>query len=100
MADLVYSGRFDLNPQRNTREKLQLPLSDIKPLQESGVYLAVMQQAGRYSYSNPATLLTLSDIGVSLHSYHERMDVFTQALAGGGAMSDVALQVLDEKGVC
>lgn len=98
MADLVYSGRFDLNPQRNTREKLQLPLNDIKPLQESGVYLAVMQQAGRYSYSNPATLLTLSDIGVSLHSYHERMDVFTQALAGGGAMSDVALQVLDEKG--
>ncbi|PNK69635.1 alpha-2-macroglobulin family protein [Hafnia paralvei] len=98
MADLVYTGRFDLNPQRNTREKLQLPLADIKPLQDSGVYLAVMQQAGRYTYSNPATLLTLSDIGVSLHSYHERMDVFTQALAGGGAMKDVALQVLDEKG--
>ena len=30
MADLVYSGRFDLNPARNTREKLLLPLSDIK----------------------------------------------------------------------
>lgn len=29
MADLVYTGRFDLNPTRNTREKLQLPLSDI-----------------------------------------------------------------------
>ncbi len=34
MADLVYTGRFDLNPARNTREKLLLPLSDIKPLQQ------------------------------------------------------------------
>ena len=25
----TYSGRFDLNPQRNTREKMLLPLSDI-----------------------------------------------------------------------
>lgn len=29
MADLVYTGRFDLNPARNTREKLLLPLRDI-----------------------------------------------------------------------
>ncbi|MGL5699544.1 MAG: alpha-2-macroglobulin family protein, partial [Kluyvera sp.] len=42
MADLVYSGRFDLNPARNTREKLLLPLKDIAPLQQSGVYIAVM----------------------------------------------------------
>lgn len=75
MADLVYSGRFDLNPARNTREKLLLPLSDIKPLQQPGVYVAVMNPAGRYSYSNAATLFTLSDIGVSAHRYHNRLDV-------------------------
>ncbi|HBI08828.1 MAG TPA: hypothetical protein DDY57_01480, partial [Franconibacter pulveris] len=51
MADLVYTGRFDLNPARNTREKLLLPLNDIKPLQQPGVYLAVMNQAGHYNYS-------------------------------------------------
>ncbi|MCQ5014362.1 alpha-2-macroglobulin family protein, partial [Escherichia coli] len=45
MADLVYTGRIDLNPARNTREKLLLPLGDIKPLQQAGVYLAVMNQA-------------------------------------------------------
>ncbi|MCX8976373.1 hypothetical protein NLN78_23140, partial [Citrobacter portucalensis] len=38
-AELVYTGRFDLNPARNTREKLLLPLSDIKPLQQAGVYI-------------------------------------------------------------
>ena len=67
MAELVYTGRFDLNPARNTREKLLLPLKDIKPLQQSGVYIAVMNQAGHYNYSNAATLFTLSDIGLSAH---------------------------------
>lgn len=85
MADLVYTGRFDLNPARNTREKLLLPLADIKPLQQPGVYVAVMNPAGRYSYSNAATLFTLSDIGVSAHRYRNRLDVFTQSLEDGAA---------------
>lgn len=98
MADLVYTGRFDLNPQRNTREKLLLPLSDIKPLQQAGVYVAVMNQAGHYSYSNAATLFTLSDIGVSAHRYHNRLDVFTQSLENGAAQSGIDVQLLNDKG--
>lgn len=98
MADLVYSGRFDLNPARNTREKLLLPLNDIKPLQQPGVYVAVMNPAGHYSYSNAATLFTLSDIGVSAHRYHNRLDVFTQSLENGAAQSDIEVQLLNAKG--
>ncbi|WP_319736897.1 alpha-2-macroglobulin family protein [Cronobacter sakazakii] len=98
MADLVYTGRFDLNPARNTREKLLLPLSDIKPLQQPGVYLAVMNQAGHYNYSNAATLFTLSDVGLSLHRYHDRMDIFTQSLENGAAQSGVEVRLLNDKG--
>ncbi|QDI07455.1 hypothetical protein electrica_01260 [Klebsiella electrica] len=98
MADLVYTGRFDLNPARNTREKLLLPLADIKPLQQPGVYVAVMNQAGRYSYSNAATLFTLSDIGVSAHRYHNRLDVFTQSLEDGAAQSGIDVLLLNAKG--
>lgn len=98
MADLVYTGRFDLNPERNTREKLLLPLSDIKPLQQAGVYIAVMNQAGHYTYSNAATLFTLSDIGVSAHRYHNRLDVFTQSLENGAAQSGIDVQLLNDKG--
>ncbi len=98
MADLVYTGRFDLNPARNTREKLLLPLADIKPLQQPGVYVAVMNPAGRYSYSNAATLFTLSDIGVSAHRYHNRLDVFTQSLEDGAAQSGIDVQLLNTKG--
>jgi uncharacterized protein YfaS (alpha-2-macroglobulin family) len=75
MAELVYTGRFDLNPARNTREKLLLPLKDIKPLQQSGVYRG-HEPGGHYNYSNAATLFTLSDIGLSAHRYHNRLDIF------------------------
>src|SRR5690606_10291446 len=46
MAELVYGGRFELNPARNVRETLLLPIAGLEPLQQPGVYLAVMRQAG------------------------------------------------------
>jgi uncharacterized protein YfaS (alpha-2-macroglobulin family) len=98
MADLVYGGRFDLNPARNTRETLLLPIAGLKQLQQPGVYLAVMRASGTYNYSQPATLFTLSDIGLSVHRYANRMDVFTQALEGGKALSGVELALYDDKG--
>ncbi|OTA15246.1 hypothetical protein Xvie_02912 [Xenorhabdus vietnamensis] len=97
-TELIYTGRFDLNPTANTREKILLPLSNIKELQRDGVYLAVMQQAGKYSYSNPVTLFTLSDIGVSMHSYLNRIDVFTQSLEQGSGLKGVEIRLLDAKG--
>ncbi|MGE8496481.1 MAG: alpha-2-macroglobulin family protein [Pseudomonas sp.] len=98
MADLVYGGRFDLDPARNTRETVQLPIAGLEPFKQPGVYLAVMREAGRYSYSQPATLFTLSDIGLSAHRYRDRLDVFTQALEGGKALSGIELELLDDKG--
>lgn len=98
LADLVYSGRFDLNPARNTRETVLLPISGLKPLQQPGVYLAVMRASGTYNYTQPATLFTLSDIGLSAHRYANRLDVFTQALEGGKVLSGVDVELYDEKG--
>ena len=97
-VELAYTGRFDLNPDKNTRQTVLLPLKDIKELQQDGVYLAIMQKAGSYSYQFPATVFTLSDIGVSLHSYQERVDIFTQSLAKGSAIKGVELRILDDKG--
>ncbi|GGU59852.1 lipoprotein [Pseudomonas laurentiana] len=98
MAELVYGGRFDLNPARNTRETLLLPIAGLKPLQQPGVYLAVMRASGTYNYSQPATLFTLSDIGLSAHRYQNRLDVFTQALEGGKALGGVEVELLDNEG--
>lgn len=97
-SQLVYTGRFELNPARNTREKLQLPLKDIKPLQQPGVYLAVMKQAGTYHYSMPATLFTLSDIGLSLHRFPTQFELFAQSLENGAPLSGVSIRLLNDKG--
>ncbi|WP_244182486.1 alpha-2-macroglobulin family protein [Xenorhabdus beddingii] len=97
-TELVYTGRFDLNPTANTREKLLLPLNNIKELQSDGIYLAVIQQAGKYTDSNPITLFTVSDIGVSMHRYLNRIDVFTQSLARGSSLKGVEIRLLDAKG--
>jgi uncharacterized protein YfaS (alpha-2-macroglobulin family) len=88
MADLVYTGRFDLNPARNTREKLLLPLGNQTPAAVRRLYRRD-EPGGHYSYSNAATLFTLSDIGLSAHRYHNRLDIFTQSLENGAAQSGV-----------
>ena len=75
-----------------------MPIAGLKPLQQPGVYLAVMRASGTYNYSQPATLFTLSDIGLSVHRYQNRLDVFTQALEGGKALDDVSLELLDSDG--
>lgn len=98
MAELVYGGRFDLKPARNTRETLLLPIAGLEPFKQPGVYLAVMREAGRYAHTLPATLFTLSDIGLSAHRYRDRLDVFTQALEGGNARAGVTLELLDGNG--
>ncbi|MDX5373982.1 MAG: alpha-2-macroglobulin family protein [Pseudomonadaceae bacterium] len=98
MAELVYGGRFELNPARNVRETLLLPIAGLEPLQQPGVYLAVMRQAGTYNYQQPATLFTLSDIGLSVHRYHGRLDAFAQALEGGKALEGVEVELLGDKG--
>lgn len=98
-SDLIYTGRFDLQPAPNTREQLLLPLSNIKALAQPGVYLAIMNQAGQYNYSQPTTLFTLSDIGLSLHRSQDRLDFFAQALETGASLADVKIELLDEKGV-
>ena len=80
-TDLVSYGRFDLNPQKNTRENMQIPLKDIKAVTGRGRVSGGDAAGGRCSYTMPRPLFTLSDIGVSMHSYLNELDVFTQSLA-------------------
>lgn len=97
-VDLVYSGRFELNPKRNQRESQILPIDAINELQEKGVYFAVMNQAGSYDYTNPATLFTISNMGLSAHRYQHKMAVFVQSLTGGSVLENVTLTLLDKDG--
>lgn len=97
-ATLVYSGRFDLQSQPNVQQRSLLPIKDIKELQQPGVYYAVMRQAGNYAYSMPATLFSLSDIGLSVHRTARSLDVFALSIASGKSMAGVEIRLLDRQG--
>lgn len=100
MADLVYTGGFKLNTEKNRRETVMLPLGNIKPLKQPGVYFALLRASGDYNYSTPGTIFTISDIGVSAHRYKntDNLTVFTQSLATGKPLIGVDITVLDNKG--
>lgn len=97
-AKLVYSGRFALPVQENAQQRSLLPLKNIEQLQQPGIYYAVMRQAGNLSYSQPATLFSLSDIGLSVRKSAASLDIFTQSIASGRKLSGVQIQLLDRKG--
>lgn len=99
-ADLVYTGSFKLDVEKNHRQKILLPISSIQPLQEKGVYFAVMRPAGMYNDSYPVTLFTISDIGISAHRYqdNDQISVFTQSLETGDVLPQIDIRALDKKG--
>jgi uncharacterized protein YfaS (alpha-2-macroglobulin family) len=95
-ADLVHGGRFGLEAKKNTRETVLLPIHDLKPLQQPGIYYAVMRARGEYKYSLPAMMYAVSNLGVSAHRYRDHLEVFVQALEGGEALANVDLSVFDK----
>ncbi|NLD15491.1 MAG: alpha-2-macroglobulin family protein [Gammaproteobacteria bacterium] len=97
-AKLVYSGRFDLQSRPNVQQRSLLPIRDIAALQQPGLYYAVMRQAGNLQYSQPATLFSLSDIGLSVHRSASRLDIFALSIASGKSLSGVDIRLLDKKG--
>lgn len=94
-ADLVYSGRFDLETKNNVQETVLLDLSNIESLQQEGFYFAVMNIAGTYKYSNPVTMFSISSIGVSAHYYpNKSIALFTQSLEDGKPIADVEITLI------
>ncbi len=96
-TELVYSGRFALNPVKNTRHQSHLDLTAIDSLKPAGIYLAVMNPAGSYQSEHQVSYFSISDIGLHTRVYSDRISIYTSSLADGSALSDVSLNLLDEK---
>lgn len=94
-ANLIYTSRFKLSPKVNSQENVIIDLSNINELTSEGVYIAVMNPAGSYRYSNPVTVFSISNIGMSAHRYNNgRLAVFAHRLDNGRALSDIKLIAL------
>lgn len=97
-AELVYSGRFALNPPANTVQKKAIAVEDIDALQQPGLYMAVMKEAGNYDYERSTTWFFVTDIGLQARVYPDGLLVLAQSLADGKALAGVNVSLLDGNG--
>lgn len=96
---LVYSARFDLDPVKNRREVRHIPIREIGPLAETGLYFAVMKRPGSFAYAYQSTFFMVTDIGLSLRAYKEETVVTASSLESGKALAGIRLTLYDAKGV-
>ncbi|HLM53345.1 MAG TPA: alpha-2-macroglobulin [Pseudoxanthomonas sp.] len=98
LARPVYVNRFVLGGKRNERAVTYLPVQDIAELQEPGLYFAVMKRAGRFSDQLETAFFTVSDIGLHVRAYKDKLFVHTASLQNGAGLGAVELRVLDPEG--
>ncbi len=96
LSDFVYSARFDLDIEKNKREKVILPINFIDKLSPSGIYIAVMKTAGQYDYKQAVTYFIRTDIGMHVRRYPGQLDVYLRSLKNADSLSDIQVSLLDE----
>lgn len=97
-AESVYLNRFVLGGAENERRLTYLPLQDISQLQSAGLYMAIMKPVGHFSGQYETAIFYVSDIGLHLRAYKDKVYVHTASLKTGEPIDNVALAVLDRKG--
>ncbi|MBS0194810.1 MAG: alpha-2-macroglobulin family protein [Proteobacteria bacterium] len=98
MADSVYLNRFVLGGKENERVLNYLPIQKIDELSKPGLYFAVMKPAGHFKQGYQTALFFVSDIGLHVRAYKDKLFVHTASLQTGAPVGAVDVQVLDKKG--
>lgn len=96
-ASLIYSAQYQLSGDANTRVESKLPL-DKKVTGTPGIYFAVLTRPGVYLHDKSVTYFTVSDIGLHLREYANKLVVFASTLKTAEVNSAVKIRVLDNKG--
>lgn len=98
IADSVYSQRFTLDCPANERCVNHLPIQDISELAPAGAYFAVMRAAGNLRDSYATSVFFVSDVGLHVRAYKDRILVHAASLATGTPLGGVRLRVQDRGG--
>ncbi|MEH0018594.1 MAG: alpha-2-macroglobulin [Desulfobacter sp.] len=98
IADLVYSGRWDLDIKKDLRTQVNIPVTHIKELKPPGIYFAVLRGAGNYAYGYSSTWFTISDLGVHARVYAQELDFYVQSLDSAEPVASAQVRGVDKKG--
>ncbi len=97
-AESVYLNRFILGGEENERQVSYLPIQSIDELQKPGLYFALVKKVGSFNESYDTAVFYVSDIGLHVRAYKDKIYVHTASLQTGAALSDVEITVLGKKG--
>ena len=98
VADLVHTSRFALDSIKNKTETHNLSLTNIKPLQEEGIYFVTMIPAESYPYQVQSNWFTVTDIGVHSRWFKNTMVVFAHKIPQANVYKNVQLSLYNAKG--
>lgn len=98
LAESVYANRFVLGGGENERQLTYLPVQNIAELRPAGLYFAILRRVGDYEGRYETAIFFVSDIGLHVRAYGDRVLVHTASLETGKPLGRVALEVLDRDG--
>jgi uncharacterized protein YfaS (alpha-2-macroglobulin family) len=98
IAKVVYTAQFDLDMIKNKREKHNISLKNIAPLQQAGLYFVTMLPHDKYSYKIESTWFVNTDIGIHSRYYPQSLVIFTHKIPQAQTYADVTIKLLDNDG--
>ena len=102
-TESVHVDRFQTHGEANTRTVTHIPVEEIGPLQQPGLYIAIMSRPNRFGKFKTSHFY-VSDIGLHLHR-HDRdgaqggMTLIASSLTDGTPLEGVAVELADAEGV-
>lgn len=97
-AELAYTARYQLDYVANKRQTTNLPIHQVKELQQPGLYLAVMKPAGTYPYESQVTSFYISNLALHTRAFEKSIDIHALNISDGKPQSNVEIQVISRKG--
>jgi len=97
MAELAYSGRYDLEPEKNKVTARTIKVEGVTELEQPGLYLAVMMPAGHYE-RKMMSWYAVTDIGLHARFYGNRLAVHASSLAKATAIGEAEVSLIDKQG--
>ena len=98
IADLIYTGRWDLDIKKDLRTRFNIPITHIRELKTPGIYIAVLRGAGHYRHGYRMTWFSISDLGVHARVYDTSIRFFIQSLSTADPIKKAVIKGVNEDG--
>ncbi len=95
IATSVYSNRFRTLGKENQRTVTHIPVHDISELRQPGLYIAVLTEPGRFTYSSLNSFFLVTDIGLHARVYADGVRVHAASLRSSKPLTGLKLKLVN-----